>query len=269
VSTHSFSLSTCLLAASSNDKSSATNPSPASKDSKEAQEALREETRWIAPGGNGDIEATLSFIFVLQDSRYVKLHPQSWDLELEEERVDADHLFTSDEYLSLNQVQIMARDARSARQPARSAQPLPMPCEYRHRALWRLPKAGVVTAQRGRLLVMHGTKPSSLTVSTLLASLEEARKTRSKALPLLRLREMLQQQPQYRMMVAEQAIKVLEQIFGDDEGSMLEAAAILYDASPEPQRFLLQLADRTAPSLARAGPQNIKFKHMASSSILM
>ena len=70
------------------------------------------------------------------------------------------------------------------------------------------------------------------------------------------------------MMVAEQAIKVLEQIFGDDEGSMLEAAAILYDASPEPQRFLLQLADRTAPSLARAGPQNIKFKHMASSSIL-
>ncbi len=252
-----------LLAASSNAKE----PSAAAT-SKESVEALREESRWLAPSG-GDTEATLSFIFVLQDSHYVKLHPQTWDLDVEEDRVDADHLFTSDEFLSLNQVQIMARDVRSARQLARSAQPLPMPCEHQHRTLWRLPQSGVVSAQRGRLLIMHNTKPSSQTVSGLLAALEEARKTRSKQFPLVRLREMLAQQPQYRMMVAEQAIKVLEQIFSDDENSMIEAASILYDVSPEPQRFLLQLADHTAPSLARAGAPNIKFKHQSTSSNLL
>lgn len=236
-----------------------------------SKEEIREESRWIAPTGYAESGSTLCLVYVLQDSRYVELDHQTWDLDNEEERIDADNLFTGDEFLSANQVQIMAKDpGGSARQQARSAQPLAVPSKYQHRTLWRLPHTGILTAQRARLLKVGG-KPSSQTLSQLLDSLQQARKMGAgvRGYAVNRLRELLDTQPHYKTLVAEQAIKIIEQIFGDNEENMIEAASVLYSVSVEPQRLLMLLADRTAPSLARPGAHNIKFKHEASTNMLL
>eukprot|EP00802_Teleaulax_amphioxeia_P021336 Tamp_21686.p1 GENE.Tamp_21686~~Tamp_21686.p1 ORF type:complete len:115 (+),score=0.25 Tamp_21686:402-746(+) len=56
-----------------------------------------------------------------------------------------------------------------------------------------------------------------------------------------KLLDSLDAQPHYRLMTAEQAVKILDRIFAEDSKSALEGASILYKASVEPQRFLLHL----------------------------
>ena len=227
-----------------------------------------EDSRWRVPMGSSEEAATLHFVYVLQDRNYVELQQQTWDLENEEERVDADYLFTREESFSMNEVRRMPKDL-TARQQTSSAQPLAMPARLEHRALWRLPKTGLIMAKRARLLKNQGNKPSSQAVSALISALEQARKIQQKTYALSHLRELLSTQPNLRFLVAEQAVKVLEQIFADDEALMIQAATLLYEVSPEPQRFLLLLADHTAPSLSgNVVSRNTKLFHGKSFAML-
>jgi uncharacterized protein (UPF0147 family) len=221
------------------NKSSPDNKIPV--DRKGGTQLSREESRWIPPACAVDSVSTLSFIFVLQDPRYIRLQQQVFDLENEEERIDADHLFTGDEFLCANQSQINYVQKTIPKSQRVTGQALPVPSTFQHRSLWCLPKSGIVTVQRAQLL--KTPKPSAHVVSSLVKSLDEARKLDLSARSAVnRLREILDEQPQYREMGAEQAIKVLEQVFADDHETIILAAAVLYKVSPEPHRFLLQLA---------------------------
>ena len=210
-----------------------------------------EEMRWRAPSGESDDNSTFSFVYVLADARYLEVCSQSWDLSNEEERIEADNLFTGDDFLCANQVQIMPANVKR-HQHKQALQPLPVPSNLQHRALWRLPNSGILTAQRAKLLRVPGTRISSQALSTLIAELEEARKIPRKGYAVSKLTELLATNPQYKAMVPEQAVRVLEQIFADDDAVFLQAAAVLYGISREPQRFLLLLADHTSPSLAHS-----------------
>ena len=138
------------------------------------QQEMMEEARWMAPTADSETGATLSFVLVVQGEEFVELQPQTWDMDNQEERIDADLLFTGDEFLCPNQVQIMAKDARgSARQQARSLQPLPVPALLQHRTLWHLPKTGIVTVQRARLRRDHTNKPYSQAVAQLITALKQ------------------------------------------------------------------------------------------------